>query len=132
METNQTYQKLWNDLESFNDMIEHFRIFVKDLKEIKSKDKLTLDATLKKSKLSVEKLQLSPYKRQEYLNEAANNVENLFLILKKSKRLVNIELMLIDIFKNYCKLLNEKIYIISLENYSNNNNENSNNLYPKI
>jgi len=116
------FNKLWPDICVFNNVIEQFRLFIKDLKEIKLKDKQTIDCKLKSCKLSIEKLSLSPVKRFDYLNEACNIVENLFCIVKKPKRLKDMDLILVAILKNYCAMLNEKIHFISQESH----------IYPKL
>ena len=108
-----SFSRLYPEISDFNDILEQFRIFVRDLKEVKKEDKETIDVKLKRCRLTTEKLAMSPINRFEYLNQTCNIIENLFGVIKKPKRLKNIDLILIGIFQKYCKMLNEKIYLIA-------------------
>lgn len=90
------------------------RVFVKDLKGMKEKDRSTIDIKLKDCRLSLDKLTYDQINRFENVNEVVNIMENLFTMVKKPKRLKNIDLMMLSILKQYSKMLNERIYGVQI------------------
>ena len=77
---------IWkNKICKSNDIIEQLRIFVRDSKEIREKDKNTVDARCKKCRLTIEKLHLSRINRFEYLDETCSIMENLFSVIKNQR-----------------------------------------------
>ena len=111
------YTRIYTDICDFNHMVEQVRAFVKDLKEIKEKEKSTIDIKLKECRLTLDRLTLDPINRHENVNEVVNIMENLFDTVKRPKRLKNIDLLLVRVMKQYAKMLNEKIYGISQQIY---------------
>ncbi len=111
------YNKIYTDICDFNHLVEQIRAFVKDLKEIKEKEKSTVDIKLKECRLTLDRLTLDPINRFENVNEVVSIMENLFDTVKRPKRLKNIDLLLVRVLKQYTKMLNEKIYIISQQIY---------------
>ena len=81
------YTKIYTDICDFNHMIEQVRVFVKDLKEIKEKDKSTIDIKLKECRLTLDRLTLDPINRFENVNEVINIMENLPENVKRPMRL---------------------------------------------
>ena len=111
------YTKIYTDICDFNHMIEQVRVFVKDLKEIKEKEKSTIDVKLKECRLTLDRLTLDPINRFENVNEVINIMENLFDNVRRPRRLKNIDLLLVRVMKQYAKMFNEKMYAISLQIY---------------
>jgi hypothetical protein len=108
------YTKIYSDICDFNHIVEQMRVFVKDLEGMKEKDRSTIDIRLKDCRVSLDKLTYDQINRFENVNEVVNIIENLFTMVKKPKRLKNIDLMMLSILKQYSKMLKERIYGVQI------------------